>query len=303
MSWSMSPDFNWDLYKIFYTVAECSSFSKAAEKLYITQPSISYSIKQLEESLGTKLFYRVPSGAKLTPEGAELLSYVKKSYNIILSGERNLKESKDLKHGTITVGVQSHIGEFFLFPFIEKFHKKHKNITINIVSRNTDQMINLMQRNQVDFMIDTSPINSVYSNITIEPLLKLENCFISKEDLSSEVKSLKDLEGRNLILPVIRSTPRKELIKCCDKCNVKLTPFMTIETTEMLIQAVKKDMGIGYVLKQAVRNDIKDNSLFEVKVSEELPTLELNIVYVKEYLTHVPYEFMKEIQKEYGNIK
>ena len=49
MSLSMNSDFNWDLYKIFFTVAECSSFSKAAEKLFITQPSISYSIKQLEE--------------------------------------------------------------------------------------------------------------------------------------------------------------------------------------------------------------------------------------------------------------
>ncbi len=299
MSLSMNSDFNWDLYKIFHTVAECSSFSKAAEKLFITQPSISYSIKQLEESLGTKLFYRVPSGAKLTPDGVELLEYVKKSYSIILSGERNLKESKDLKHGRISVGVQSHIGEFFLFPFIEQFHKKHKNIIIDIVSRNTEEMINLMEKNQIDFMIDTSPINSIYNNLTIEPLLELENCFICNKDLKEEVNCLKDLEDKNLILPVIRSTPRKELIKCCDKYGVTLNPFMTIETTEMLIQAIKKDMGIGYVLKSAVKADIKEKTLYEVKVKEKLPTIGLNIVYVKDYLTHVPVEFIKEIQEEF----
>ena len=299
MSFSGNSDFNWDLYKIFYTVAECSSFSKAAEKLFITQPSISYSIKQLEESLGTKLFYRVPSGAKLTPDGVELLDYVKKSYSIILSGERNLKESKDLKHGKVSVGVQSHIGEFFLFPFIEKFHKKYKNIEINIISRNTDEMINLMDKNLVDFMIDTSPINTIYNNITIKPLLELENCFISSKDLKDEVHSLKDLEGKNLILPVIRSTPRKELIKCCEQYGVTLNPFMTIETTEMLVQAIKKDMGIGYVLKAAVKNDLKKQNLYEVKVKEKLPTIGLNIVYVSDYLTHVPLEFMNEIKNEF----
>ena len=299
MSFGGNSDFNWDLYKIFYTVAECSSFSKAAEKLFITQPSISYSIKQLEESLGTKLFYRVPSGAKLTPDGVELLEYVKKSYSIILSGERNLKESKDLKHGTISVGVQSHIGEFFLFPFIEQFHKKHKNIVINIISRNTDEMLNLMEKNQIDFMIDTSPINTIYNNITIKPLFELENCFISSKDLKDEVHSLKDLEGRNLILPVIRSTPRKELIKCCNEHGVTLSPFMTIETTEMLIQATKKDMGVGYVLKSAVKSEIKEKNLYEVKVKEKLPTIGLNIVYINDYLTHVPLEFMKEIKKEF----
>ena len=52
----MSLEKNWDLYKTFYMVAKCSSFSKAAEKLYVTQPSISYSIKQLETNLNTKLF-------------------------------------------------------------------------------------------------------------------------------------------------------------------------------------------------------------------------------------------------------
>ena len=299
MSLSMNSDFNWDLYKIFHTVAECSSFSKAAEKLFITQPSISYSIKQLEESLGTKLFYRVPSGAKLTPDGVELKKKKKKSYSIILSGERNLKESKDLKHGRISVGVQSHIGEFFLFPFIEQFHKKHKNIIIYIVSRNTEEMINLMEKNQIDFMIDTSPINSIYNNLTIEPLLELENCFICNKDLKEEVNCLKDLEDKNLILHVIRSTTRKELIKCWDKYGVSLNPFMTIETTEMLIQAIKKDMGIGYVLKSAVKTDIKDKTLYEVKVKEKLPTIGLNIVYVKDYLTHVPVEFIKEIQEEF----
>lgn len=90
----MSLEENWDLYKTFYEVAKCRSFSKAAEKLYVTQPSISYSIKQLESNLDTKLFYRIPSGVKLTSEGKELLGYVEKSYNLLMSGERNLIELK-----------------------------------------------------------------------------------------------------------------------------------------------------------------------------------------------------------------
>ena len=295
----MNSDFNWDLYKIFYTVAECSSFSKAAEKLYITQPSISYSIKQLEEKLDTKLFYRVPSGAKLTPDGIELLKYVRESFNIMISGEKNLRESKDLMHGTVSIGVQSHIGQFFLFPYVEAFHKKHPNIIINIISRNTSEMINLMQRNNIDFIIDTSPIDSIYNNLTINPLDELENCFISSTDLSKEVHSLKDLEKYNLVLPVIRSTPRKELIKCCDKYGVKLDPFMTIETTEMLVKAVKSKTGIGYVIKNAVKDELERGELFEVKVKETLPKIQLNLVYIQDYLTHVPYVLMKEIMDTY----
>lgn len=55
---------------------------------------------------------------------------------------------------------------------------------------------------------------------------------------------------------------------------------MTIETTEMLINAVKNEMGIGYVLKQAVRKELKENNLYELKVVEELPTLTLSLIHI-----------------------
>lgn len=245
----MGLEENWDMYKTFYTVAKCSSFSKAADRLYVTQPSVSYAMKILEENLKTKLFFRNANGIKLTSDGMELFNYVEKSYNLLLSGERNLNESKDFSHGRIAIGVQSHIGEFFLFPFVEKFHEEYPNIEINIISRNTEEMIEFLESNGIDFMIDTSPITSKYNNLKIEPLFDLENFFISKKKISKPAISFKELNNYNLVLPVKRSTPRKELDAVCEKDCVTLTPFMTIETTEMLVNAVKKNMGIGYVIK------------------------------------------------------
>lgn len=295
----MSLEANWDLYKTFYAVAKCSSFSKAAEKLCITQPSISYAIKQLEANLDTKLFYRIPSGVKLTSDGKELFNYVEKSYNLLISAERNLKEAQNFTHGKIAVGVQSHIGEFFLFPFVEKFHQDYPNIEISIISRNTEEMITFLENNNIDFIIDTSPINSIYNNLEIYPLLDLENCFISKKQISEKEISLSELNKYNLILPVKRSTPRKQLDHICEKIDIELQPFMTIETTEMLVNSIKKDMGIGYVIKQAVNQELKNKELFEVKIKEKLPTLKLNIVYINEYLTNIPRTFMNRIKNEY----
>ena len=294
----MSLEENWDLYKTFYSVAKYNSFSKAAEKLYVTQPSISYAIKQLESNLNTKLFYRNPSGIKLTLEGKELLDYVEKSYNLLISGERNLKESQNFTHGRVAVGVQSHIGRFFLFPFVEKFHQDYPNIEIKIISRNTEEMIKALENNDIDFMIDTSPIESIYNNLKIYPLLDLENCFISKNEMDEEI-SLKELNDYKLVLPVKRSTPRKQLDYSCQNAGVELKPFMTIETTEMLIDSIEKEMGIGYVIKQAVSKELKQKELFEIKVKEKLPTLTLNIVYVREYLTNIPRTFMNRIKNEH----
>jgi len=295
----MSLDLSWDLYRTFYTVAKCNSFSKAADKLFVTQPTISYSIKQLETNLSTKLFYRTPNGAKLTSDGIELLDYVEKSFNLLTTGERNLIDSKNFEHGKISIGVQSHIGKFFLFPFVEKFHKQYPNIEINIISRNTEEMIEFLENNNIDFMMDTSPINTVYNNLKIVPLLYLENCFITNNEEETKIKTVKELNDCNLILPVKRSTPRKQLDSMCAQYQTELIPFMTIETTEMLIDAVKKNMGVGYVIRQAVENELQKERLFEIKVKEELPTLKLNIVYIEEYLTHIPKRFIKDIRNEY----
>ena len=100
-------------------------------------------------------------------------------------------------------------------------------------------------------------------------------------------------------MPVKRSTPRKELDAICLKYDVELNSFMTIETTEMLVNAVEKDMGIGYVIKQSVGKELKNKELFEVKIKEELPALQLNLVYIEEYLTHIPEKFMNLIKENY----
>ena len=301
----MDFNFNFDLnlYKTFYTVAKIGSFSKAANELYVSQPSISYAIKSLEKELDTQLFYRNSKGITLTDEAKELLKYIENSYTLLSIAEKTIKERKDLSYGTITIGVQSHIGQFFLFPYIEKFHSMFPGININVVSRNTAEMLQFLQSNKIDFMIDTSPIDSIYNNLEIVPLYSLENCFISKKPIRElECKkdvSLKDLESYPMILPVERSTPRKQLEETCRKSNIKLNPFMTIETTEMLVRSVESDIGIGYVIKEAVKGKLHNKELYEIQVKDELPKLQLNLVYVENFLTYTPRKFMELIKKDY----
>lgn len=297
----MNFNFDLNLYKVFYMVAKNNSFSKAAEELLVTQPSVSYSIKQLEERLEIKLFQRNHKGIKITSEGKEVLKYVEKSYKDITVGEKALYENRNLKSGKISIGVQSHIGRFFLFPYLEKFHKKYPKIEMNISSRNTAELIKLLEDNDIDFVIDTSPIETKYNNIITEPLMELEHCFVVSSTYKIERKTLQiqELKNYSLILPVERSTQRKQLVKELRKKDIELIPFMTIETTEMLIDAVKKNMGIGYVMKKAVENELKNGELYEIKVDIELPKLLLNLVYIENDLTYIPNFFIKEIKEKY----
>ncbi len=100
---SFNNNFDLNLYKVFYIVAQTKNISKAAELLYVSQPAVSYSIKTLEESLGSKLFYRTPKGMELTPESKKLYNAVKDCYTYLATGERIFKEDKELKKGELYI--------------------------------------------------------------------------------------------------------------------------------------------------------------------------------------------------------
>ena len=114
---------NLEYYKVFYFVALEGSITAAAEKLSISQPAVSQSLKQLETSLGTRLFVRVSKGVRLTKEGELLLAYIKSGYEQIELGEQMLHKMLNLDMGEIRIGASDMTLQFFLLPFLEKFHE------------------------------------------------------------------------------------------------------------------------------------------------------------------------------------
>ena len=289
-----NKNINLNLYKTFYDVAKSESISEAAKKTFTSQPAISKSIKKLEETLNVKLFYRNLDGIKLTSEGEKLLFYVEEAFNNLLVGERNITENEKLQSGKLTIGVPSQIGTFFVFDSISKFHKIYPNIEITIISSSTKSLLKKLKLHEIDFIIDSSPINDVQEDVIIRPLKKVDNCFIvSKkyEDKIKNIKSLKDIENYPLILPVPNTSNRSNLDLLFEKNGIKPTNVMNIHTSEMILGAVKKDLGIGYIIEDLI---IDDSEVCKINIKEKLPKIEINLVYVKKYLTIVPTKFIKK---------
>ena len=105
---------DYNKYKIFYAVAEVNSFSKAAEILHISQPAISYSIRELENQLNTTLFIRENRKIKLTEDGEKLINYLRRAFNDINLAEKSIIEGKNEYQGTIRFGIYSHISLIIL---------------------------------------------------------------------------------------------------------------------------------------------------------------------------------------------
>ena len=290
---------NLNLYKTFYDVAKCGSISKAAKETFSSQPAISKSIKKLEEELGTQLFYRNLNGVELTEKGKELLYFVEKSYNNLIIAERNMLETENLQRGKLSIGMPSNIGSFFLFDKIIEFHKKYPNIEVTIITGSTSKLISLLDSHQVDFVIDTSPIIIGTANgLKIKKLKEAQYCFIAKKDTdlleTKKIKNLKDLTKYPLILPIPNTANRKDLDEVLTKNNVNIENIINIHTSEMIIAGVKKDLGIGYVIQNLVEQEVKNGELEILNIAENLPIVEINIIYNKNFLTTAPRRFIEQ---------
>lgn len=276
-----------NLYKIFLTLYELKSISKTANSLYVSQPAISYSLKELESELGYSLFYRNSKGIEPTMEARELYTYISTAFNIIKSGEDHIKNLNSMNIGDIKIGAPSHIAVFYLSSFISEFRKLYPGIKFEIISKSTSDLVEMMEMRKIDLVIDTLPINTTNKVAKKIELSRLVNCFAynKKSMPDCKIKDVKDLKNYPLILPSATSSIRLQLDEYMDSNKVTLNPVIESWTTELMVELVRRGVGIGYFIKSVIdiQND-KDN--FEVITFDDtLPAVDVCAVYLEEFET------------------
>ena len=285
---------NLNSFKIFLEVANSNSFLEASNKLFLSQPAISKSMSKLEEDLGISLFYRANKGITLTPSGEILYKYLKDTKDLLLSCERVLISMNDLEEANLIIGVQSHIVRNYLMDKIDHFRLKYPKIKIKLIDLATSALIEQLHSRKVDFVVDTTPVESIYNNINIKPICSINTCFIKSKKNVHEIKQLKDLEKEDIVLPVERSSLRKNLNKIFDKNGANIEPILEFETEELIIDAVRRNLGIGYVVESAVKYLVDANIIEYVDVNIDFPKMEINLVYDNNTLSKAANLFIEE---------
>ena len=287
-----NSNLNLNLYKIFYDVANYGSVSLASKNLMISQPAISRSIKKLEEDLNVTLFYRTLNGMVLTEKGKELLGYVEDACNSLKIGEREMMETANLDKGKLAIGCPSHIAGFLLFKKVADFHKDYPNVEVSVVSRSTKELIELLDKHEIDFIIDTASIIESEKDLTVKSIAKSQHVFACRSDLDYKINSIKDLQDIPLILPVPHSSHRKRLNEVALENNVKFNNVLSIETSEMILSSILSGLGVGYILEDVIEKDVNAGFVKVLNVKEELPSVTINLIYIDKYLTDAPKKFI-----------
>lgn len=294
-------DFN--KYRVFYAVGLCKSFSKATEYLHISQPAVSYAIKDLESQLNTKLFIRNNKSVTLTEAGEKLMYYVSKAFDNINMGERILKEDKEDLTGIIRIGIYTHISLFMLPDIINKFSKNHPNAKFYIYATSNQEMVIMLKNNELDFLIMQYPIFIRENTFKEEIICELENCFYANRTYYDKYVLNNDLLlDFPLILPSSGYSDINSLEQTLKSKNMFLKNNFTSYATELSIELALKGVGVAWGLKKCVEKYVKRNELYELPVSFKLPTTKFSIAYDSNFLNKTTKEFINFFREEIGNV-
>lgn len=289
-------DISINLYRTFCVVAKSKNYADASNKLHISTTAISKNIRQLESILGTTLFYREKDGVILTGAGNEFFKRAEEGLAILNLAEKLIIQKNDLATGEISIGCPSHLTSFYLMDCIEKAKIDYPGLKINLISgSNFTEMMQMLQEHKIDFIIDTTQVDTNYNNIIVEELKEVENILISNTQI--KINNLKDLESQKYILNFEYSSTTKKLKNILKQYDVEIEANIQNDITELRVNATKRGLGIGYVMKEAVKKELESKELYEVELPIKLPISKINLIYIKEQLTPSDKKFIKNYLK------
>lgn len=151
------------------TMAEHGSLTKAAERLFVAQPSLSLFLKRLEETLGVALFTRTPTGLELTPAGARYVEGARQIQKLYRDMSFEIGGISQMYHGQVRLGITSHLGTMMLPFIIPQYKKFFPNIQIELLEANSTQLETLLMQGRLDLALMHRPIFSTH--ITLESIV------------------------------------------------------------------------------------------------------------------------------------
>lgn len=293
---------NLEYYKIFYHVATELSITGAAKKLCISQPAVSQAVKQLEQGLGIELFIRRAKGVSLTRAGTLLYSYVGNGYETILAGEEQLAKMMNLEYGEVRIGASDMTLQFYLLPYLERFHQLYPEIKVTVTNAPTPQTIDHLNQGRIDFGVVTKPleVDDKYDVFTVR---KIQDVFVAGD-------KFRELEGKRLTyaklseLPLIclegNTSTRRYVDQFLDKKQVTVTPEFELATSDMIVQFAKRNLGIGSVVRDFAIEQLASGELFELDFKDKLPAREMCLIVDKRSTMSVAAAKLKELLEVEG---
>ncbi|MBI2016589.1 MAG: LysR family transcriptional regulator [Candidatus Rokubacteria bacterium] len=258
--------------EVFAKVAELGSFSRAAEVLFLTQPTISEHVRALEEELGVQLLDRLGRGATPTPAGRLLLGYAQRLITLAREAQQAIDQFQGRMRGELIVGGSTIPGEYVLPALIGQFKGKYPDISISLRIGSSRQVSEWVEEGGVEIgLVGARPPSRALAS---RQLMADEMVIVVPADhpwAGRKHVALADVKAEPLIVRERGSGSREALVRALGEAGLDLTAFRVVGemgSTQAGKQAVRAGVGAAFLSKRAVEDECRAKLLACVKVRD-----------------------------------
>lgn len=274
--------------RAFHAVAAHGGFSRAADRLALTQPAVSGHVRELEETYGVQLFNRTARGVEMTPMGRKLYAVTERQFEAEAQALELLSHARTLEEGQLTIGADAAV---HVLPQIAKFRQKYPRIALRLVSGNSAELLARLESFAIDLAVTAERPSS---DAILARRLRVHRLVAVTSQKSPAARlSLAKLAGMPLILREEGSVTRRLLIEEVRKRDLKLSTTIEIESREAAREAVAQGLGIAIMSEGEIA---PDSRLRTIAISDWQASMEEWLLCLKSRAgLHVIRSFFEEL--------
>jgi len=281
--------------RAFYYTANSGSITRAADRLFITQPAVSLQIKALETQCGVLLFHRTKKTLQLTESGKRLYQVAIKIFSLVGEAERILSEESKFISDPLRIGSTKTLVRHFLAAYISRFRKAFPKIQIQVDEGSSEEMLKSLLENRNDLaIVGRLPY---HEQLKAVPFIQDELVLLAAPGhplCSKENVSIEDLKGENLILREKGSGTRRVIDRVFEEKNFFYSAFIETGNVDFLKEMVRTGNGVTMLARMGADRDLASGSLIALPLREGPFILDIDIVINRERtLSHADEEFLK----------
>jgi DNA-binding transcriptional LysR family regulator len=259
---------------VFHTVARLLSFTKAAESLHMTQPAVTFQVRQLEEYFNTRLFDRTHNRISLTEAGQRVYEYADRIFALYAEMENSVRDLTGEVSGVLLLGASTTIAEYMLPALLGDFKAKYPEVSIRLQVANTDGIVSMVENNVIDLGVVEAPVTN--KNLVVETCRMDRMVLIvppNHELAAKKSVPITELTNYPYICREEGSGTREVMLESMNTAGANpadLNIVMELGSPEAVKGAVEAGMGISILSRATIDKEIKLGSLVAIELEDPI---------------------------------
>ncbi|CAK6473680.1 LysR family transcriptional regulator [Peribacillus castrilensis] len=271
----------YDALKTFVTLVEVKNFTKTAEILLMSQPSVSLHIKKLEEEFQTKLFLRSPKFLKVTLTGEILYDRAKQMITIYEQTRQDIQEHDRSIKGELKIGASFTIGEYILPSLLIDLQEEYPELELQVVIGNTEEIVQAVRLYKVDIGLIEGQTNE--KELSVHPFMQDELFIVSSNNhglANKDDVEITDLHDQAWVTREVGSGTREYLNHVIRSNGLKIKSILTISSNQGIKETlIKNGSGLALLSRSVIERDVQNKILSIIQVKDESFNRTLSYVY------------------------